>query len=201
MKHNVCNTSSTVTNSISSLQVKGEIDISNIREIRPPATGETLFEVRTIRGKDFRLRADNNADAIQWAKEIHAVRVAPSPHLKLQMQVQQAEAAGTIKEEVRCWVMGFGCSCRARRPATVAHVAAAHGGGGEQPRCLYRPCIGKARGCSLRCSLVGAVAERQSTPSPSRRHVGASVGRQPGAAEGMRHCVRLPLSCLLHVCS
>jgi hypothetical protein len=86
--------------------IKGEIDIGNIREIRPPLTGDSLFELRTIRGKDFRLRAESNADALLWAKDIHAVRVAPSPHLQLQREVLQAETAGTLADEV----CTFGCS-------------------------------------------------------------------------------------------
>ena len=81
--------------------IKGEIDIGNIREIRAPSAGDTLFELRTIRGKDFRLRADTNSDAAQWAKDIHTVRVAPSPHLQLQLEVQAADAAGTLGDEVR----------------------------------------------------------------------------------------------------
>jgi hypothetical protein len=147
---------------------KGEVDISNIREIRPPtAPGETLFELRTIRGKDFRLRADTNADAIQWAKEIHAVRVAPSPHLKLQMQVQQAETAGTLREEVRSAGRGA-LPCNAV-PAVVSATC------GVVPAAVAH--------CSC-CHCASLVAG-------PRAHHGLAEDRRPGAPGGSPAAVQL----------
>ncbi len=82
-----------------------EIDMKSILEIRAPQTDTALFEIRTVRGKDFRLRARDYTEAMEWVRDIRAARVAPSPLVQLQLQVQQADAEGKISEEVRCGVL------------------------------------------------------------------------------------------------
>jgi hypothetical protein len=88
----------------------GVIEIRSILQVRPPLAGDSKFEIRTIRGKDFKLNASSHDEAMKWTNDIRTIQFAPGTITLLQARLHRAAQEGKLSEAVRSCPHGLPCT-------------------------------------------------------------------------------------------